>query len=449
MADGVHHIRIREDLNLNREDLGLNPKKYTAAQVEEIWQEITRSVRERDRELLLCVARAHGESCKAEHSGVKSPHMIVRKHRGPDGALRWRAAHLPTPHDMTAEESDKHKATKDFIARTCDKAGLDYATEKATKTRTARPDSTVFGKGGPDQGIEAQFYNASADTVRRRSRNHAEAGLVANWITDDATFHLVDRANYIIIPRYTWKQIDDAADIAAMGGARVLVEWTCTADGSGGRPCPDGLLYGAARGVKDVGCGNVHLQWETPRLIDGDADDFGTRAAFTAGRIIVGAATGDMESLFVPSRKDRRAGAYLWVPSSDKAKWLEEEGGESAPDRDGPDLEDEVFYSQEEIGDACTYGEKTFDPAKVKSAPLKRRGLASLSRTIKVASPATDLPASAPAEPVGPGISYDAAGQPIPLCRFGCGAPASMPGPEGFPEHWTCRERQAKSGAVT
>ncbi|MFE0220674.1 hypothetical protein ACFW0U_07360 [Streptomyces albidoflavus] len=38
-------------------------------------------------------------------------------------------------------------------------------------------------------------------------------------------------------------------------------------------------------------------------------------------------------------------------------------------------------------------------------------------------------------------IPTDAMGQPIPPCRF-CGRPASMPGPEGSPEHYTCRITQ-------
>ena len=38
-------------------------------------------------------------------------------------------------------------------------------------------------------------------------------------------------------------------------------------------------------------------------------------------------------------------------------------------------------------------------------------------------------------------VATDAAGQPIPPCRF-CGRPASMPGPEGKPEHWSCRRER-------
>ena len=32
----------------------------------------------------------------------------------------------------------------------------------------------------------------------------------------------------------------------------------------------------------------------------------------------------------------------------------------------------------------------------------------------------------------------------IPPCRF-CGKPASLTGPEGKPEHWTCRQNAART----
>lgn len=32
-------------------------------------------------------------------------------------------------------------------------------------------------------------------------------------------------------------------------------------------------------------------------------------------------------------------------------------------------------------------------------------------------------------------------GRAISLCHFGCGQPASLPGPEGLPEHFSCRRK--------
>lgn len=43
-------------------------------------------------------------------------------------------------------------------------------------------------------------------------------------------------------------------------------------------------------------------------------------------------------------------------------------------------------------------------------------------------------------------VAVDAAGRPIPPCRF-CGEPASLAGPEGQPEHWSCRRRQLGAAA--
>lgn len=374
MADGVHHSGIGEDLNLNRKDLGLNRARYTDEQIAEIWEQITQPVRDRDRELLLCVARAHGYPCKAEQSGVKSPHMTVRRQRRPDGTLRWCAAHLPTPHAVTREESDKHKATKEFLARVCEEAGLSYDIEKTTSTRTRRPDITIYERGGKSVGCEAQFYNASADNVRTRSRNHAEAGLVANWITDNDTFHLIDRANWMLMRPAPWRHIASAADLPLMGGYRVLVEWVCTATAE--RPCPEGLVT--------TGCGDTHLEWDTPRRLDGEATGkAGDKLGVTVGRTIVGVAMGELESLFIPSHIDRRAGAWLWVPAEDKARWDASDDSPDTPELKSPDPEEKVEFSGEDITESCTYGESTFDPTRIVSAPLRRRGFASLSRTIR------------------------------------------------------------------
>lgn len=144
--------------------------------VPEVVTQLLLPAAERDRELLVCVERSEGRRCKAKLSGVKSPYMYIRKHRGPDGALRLRAVHLPTVHEMTAEESDRHKAIKDFLARTAQAAGLEFRVEKSTRLRSSRPDVTIVGAGGLDLGCEAQYYNASVGDVLRRSKAHTAAG---------------------------------------------------------------------------------------------------------------------------------------------------------------------------------------------------------------------------------------------------------------------------------
>ncbi|MET9637865.1 hypothetical protein ABZY83_15870 [Streptomyces virginiae] len=161
-------------LELDKDDLGMPDGSLPS--VPEVVTQLLLPAAERDRELLVCVERSEGRRCKAKLSGVKSPYMYIRKHRGPDGALRLRAVHLPTVHEMTAEESDRHKAIKDFLARTAQAAGLEFRVEKSTRLRSSRPDVTIVGAGGLDLGCEAQYYNASVGDVLRRSKAHTAAG---------------------------------------------------------------------------------------------------------------------------------------------------------------------------------------------------------------------------------------------------------------------------------
>ncbi|WP_329377131.1 competence protein CoiA family protein [Streptomyces sp. NBC_01716] len=254
MANGVWHSGLDRLLELDKEDLGL-PQSCEIS-VPDLIAELLQPAATRRRDLLVCVESHLGRKCKAELSGVKSPHMYVRRHCGPDGDLRLRAAHLPTAHEMTTEESDRHKAMKDFINRTCESAGLERMVERSTKNRSSRPDVTIIGNGGLSLGCEAQFYNASPSTVLRRSRAHSDSGLVPAWITHNDTFHLVDRAPWMLIRDTTWRDISNAADLPLAGGYRVLADWHCTAAAE--RPCPTGK--------SKTGCGRL------PRATNADRE---------------------------------------------------------------------------------------------------------------------------------------------------------------------------------
>ncbi|MFJ9634948.1 hypothetical protein ACIRU8_45385 [Streptomyces sp. NPDC101175] len=375
MANGVWHSGLQKILKLDQEDLGLGARWPGLAELKDC---LLQPVAERDRELLVCVARSQGRQCKAELSGVKSPHMYVRKHRGPDGLQRLRAVHLPTPHEMTTEESDQHKAMKDFLARTGQAAGLEVHVEKTTKNRTSRPDVTIVGAGGVNLGCEAQYYNASAGTVLRRSKAHAEAGLTANWITHDDRFHLIDRSNWMLTRQMTWREINNAADLALIGGFRVLVEWRCTA--SAERPCPNARVK--------TGCGKVHLQWDTPRRQDDEGTGWtgheGNTRAVTVGQTLIGAATGSVTPLFASSRKDRRSGAYMWVRTQDRFRWADYRTEEDqGPEQEQP-ADEGVHFSGREVDIPCTFGDDTF----ASGARLERRGLYAVELTLTADDPA-------------------------------------------------------------
>ncbi|UTR83635.1 hypothetical protein [Streptomyces cavourensis] len=377
--------------------------------------------------------------------------MYVRNHRGPDGALRLRAAHLPTVHEVTPEESDRHKAMKEFLARTCQEAGLDLKVEKATKNRSARPDVTVFAAGGVDLGCEAQFYNASPSTVLRRTRAQAEDGLVTNWITHNDTFHLVDRGHWMLIRDVTWREIDNAADLSLVGGYRVLASWHCTA--AANRPCPDGRVNG---------CGRRHLHWDTPAMSDGEATGWsaqGDRLTTTVGQTLIGAATGSVVPLFIPGRQDHRAGRYLWVPADDSETWTGYLASQE-PAEDEPEMEqdDELHYSGHDAYDTCRFGETTWTP----SATLPRRGISPIALSLTVDEPtlpalprqrtSTENPPRSPEPaasrvPVQRSVDWSDPGrfllEPQP-CRH-CDKPASLLDDTGAPSHKVCAETHSTS----
>ncbi|MFB8020757.1 hypothetical protein ACFC36_19555 [Streptomyces rubiginosohelvolus] len=447
MANGVWHGVLQRVIELDKENLGI--PRDAGIDVDEVRTGLLQPVARRQRDLLVCVERALGRTCKAELKGVKSPHMYVRAHRGPDGALRLRAAHLPTVHEMTPEESDRHKAMKEFLARTCQEAGLDATAEKATKNRSARPDVTVLAAGGVSLGCEAQFYNPSPSTVLRRTRAHDEDGLVTNWITHDDTFHLVDRAHWMLIRDVTWREINNAADLSLVGGYRVLASWHCTA--AANRPCPAGKAK--------TGCGKRHLQWDTPAMSDGEATGWsarGDRLTVTVGQTLVGAATGSVTPLLIPGRQDQRTGRYLWVPATDRETWAGYQASLAPVEEDEPEAEqdDEVHYSGHDADDTCRFGETTWTP----SATLPRRGISSIALSLTVdESLLPAVPRQRTTATQSPPRSPEPAVRPVPVqrsvdwstpdrflsepqpCRH-CDKPASLLDDTGAPCHKVCAE---------
>ncbi|MEV6131983.1 hypothetical protein AB0M05_35225 [Streptomyces violaceusniger] len=447
MANGVWHDELKRVIELDKEDLGIS--EDTGINVSQVHAELLQPVASRRRDLFVCVESASGRICKAELQGVKSPHMYVRRHRGRDGALRLRAAHLPTVHEMTPEESDRHKAMKEFLARTCQAAGLTTKAETATKNRSARPDLTVFADGGVNLGCEAQFYNASPSTILRRTRAHADDGLVSNWITHDDTFHLVDRAHWMLIRDVTWREINNAADLPLVGGYRVLASWHCTA--AADRPC----LTGRSK----TGCGKRHLQWDTPRMSDGEATGWsprGDRLGVTVGRTLIGAATGSVAPLYLPGRQDHRAGRFIWVPAEDRETWAGHHGTLAPAEDEGPDTDedDELHYSGHDADDTCRFGEVTWSP----SAPLPRRGISSVALSLTVDEPTcpvvprqrttiTEDPAPVPTPHVDSPLMQRTVDWSDPSrflstprpCRH-CDKPASLLDDTGTPSHKVCAE---------
>lgn len=244
MANGVFHTRYGIKINLTHEDLD-NPD------YEGLLEEITQPVGQRPRDLLQCLTDYEGGQCQCALDG-KTPWMFVRRQRR-GGKVMWVAAHLPLTHVATPQESDKHKAMKERIARTASRHGLDVQTEARSEDGRVITDVLVTGAGAR-VGWEAQYSPITASTVRRRSAKARERNIAPLWVTADATSALIDRAPWTRVDDVPWQRIISALALIIRGGVRHLQIWKCTPTSE--RSCPE---TGNA-------CGKWHSGWFLPAL---------------------------------------------------------------------------------------------------------------------------------------------------------------------------------------
>ena len=140
---------------------------------------------------------------------------------------------------------------------------------------------------------------------------------------------------------------------------------------------------------------------------------FTGEGGLTLTRFIVEAAAGER----IPFQ---RGGHHGWLPAQQWQQYMEANG--PAPDT----KERRPSVRQGDRRDRCTEDRPA---SEIGAEPKQKRG----SRSIVLES--------RPPETKAARIPLDASGQPIPLCRFGCGQPASLQGPEGLPEHYSCRRK--------
>ncbi|MFG2803843.1 competence protein CoiA family protein [Streptomyces pseudovenezuelae] len=239
MANGVFHTGRGIEINLTHQDLD-NPD-YAG-----LLDEITQPVGQRPRNLLQCLKDYRDEECQCALVG-KSPWMFVRRQRS-NGRVTWVAAHLPLTHTATLQESDKHKAMKERIARTAARHGLDVQIEARSQDGRVITDVLVTGAGAR-VGWEAQYSPITANTVRRRSAKARERNIAPLWVTADDTSALIDRAPWARVDDVPWQRIVSPLALIIRGGVRHLQIWKCTP--SSERPCPE---TGST-------CGKWHSGW--------------------------------------------------------------------------------------------------------------------------------------------------------------------------------------------
>lgn len=334
MANAVWHTGYEIVVRLMEPNLGHPDRPNLLA-------EITTPVSERDRELLECLEHHTEGVCPAEDEG-RTPWMAIRR-RTVDGVTTLVPAHLPLRQTATAEESDKHKAMKERIARTALEYGLEAEVEVRAGDGRIRTDVLVTGPAGK-VGWEAQYSPITAATVRRRSQRAVDHDITPLWVASDGSSALIDRTPWVLVDDQPWHVIASRKSMLVRAGARYLQEWRC--DEHRQRPCP------GAGGMR--ACDGFHVHWDLPALC------IPPKPTPELDQLVLTSATGSWVPMRIPDPRDARLTARMWVPAQDRARWREIVG---SPDDDaageGEDTEGELTFTGEALDSRCRYGERT------------------------------------------------------------------------------------------
>ncbi|MGW3304501.1 hypothetical protein AMK23_35570 [Streptomyces sp. CB02130] len=337
--------------------------------------------------------------------GRRVPMYLVER----DGV--WFASHYRRPGDKPiSHESDEHLARKERVAKDSEDHGFPADIEAQTPDGHARLDVRITGANGIVLGYEPQLSAQTARGMRTRERFRRNGGIRSVWDFADPDHSCIGRVPYLRTPDLPASVIRVQKNpIEIREGNFVVEEGHCTPSGALDR-CPN-KLYDPENPTATGYCGDWHRVLVPAHQSSSYAVN---RGSLTLTQFIVEAAAGER----VPFQRD---GHYGWLPVQQWQNYLE---------ANGPDPEEKKrllpSVRRGDRHDRCTEDRPA---SEVRSEPKQRRG----SRSIVLES--------RPAEAEEARVPVDAAGNPIPLCRF-CGDPASLPGPEGLPEHFSCRRKQ-------
>lgn len=340
--------------------------------------------------------------------GRRVPMYLVHR----DGV--WLPSHYRKPGEKRiSHESDEHLARKERVAKDSEDHGFPADIESSAADGHARLDVRISGADGIVLGYEPQLSIQTARGMSRREGVRRRGGVRSVWDFTDPDHPGVGTVPYVRTPNLPASVIRVQKNpIAVRDGNFILEEGHCSPAGSLVR-CPDKPFD--PQNPTDGGyCGGWH-RILTP-IHQSSTHDGRGKGELTLTRFIVEAAGGER----VPFQ---HRGQYGWLPAEHWRKYLEANG--PAPASDGRERAPSV--RQGDRLDRCTEDRPA---SEMRMEPRERRG----SRTIVLESrPAQEVKPAKPA--------VDSLGRPIPLCRFGCGMPASMPGPEGLAEHYSCRRK--------
>uniref|UniRef100_A0AAU3H389 Uncharacterized protein n=1 Tax=Streptomyces sp. NBC_01401 TaxID=2903854 RepID=A0AAU3H389_9ACTN len=324
----------------------------------------------------------------------------------------WLASHYRKRGERPiSHESDEHLARKERVAKDSADHGFAATIESSAAEGHARLDVRISGADGIVLGFEPQLSEQTARGMRAREGFRRRGGIRSAW-----DFASPDHAGVGIVPYVRTPDLPASVirvqknPIQIRDGNFVLEEGRCSPSGALDR-CPE-IAYDPENPTATGYCGGWHRVLVPAHLSSGFARPDGP-VNLTLTQFIVEAAAGER----VPFQRD---GQHGWLPVQQWQKYVEANGPVAEVKKRAPLVREGVRR------DWCTEDRPA---SEVRAEPKERRG----GRAIVLETRTK--------ESVAPEVAVDALGNAIPLCRFGCGGPASMPGPEGLPEHWSCRRK--------
>jgi hypothetical protein len=331
----------------------------------------------------------------------------------------WLASHYRRPGEKRiSHESDEHLARKERVAKDSEDHGFRADVESSAADGHARLDVQIRGANGNVLGYEPQLSAQTARGMRRREGFRRRGGIRSVWDFTDPDHAGVGTVPYVRTPNLPASVIRVQKNpIAVRDGNFALEEGHCSPSGRLIR-CPD-KPYDPENPTDTGYCGGWHrilVPIHQSAAYEGEGE-------LTLTRFIVEAAAGER----VPFQ---HKGQHGWLPAQHWQKYVEANG----PAVLSNEKERAPSVRQGDRLDRCTEDRPV---SEVRADPRERRG----SRTIVLESrPAREVELSE--------LPVDSLGRPIPLCRFGCGMPASMQGPEGLPEHYSCRRKNEDTQGI-
>ncbi|MFD6250719.1 hypothetical protein, partial [Streptomyces roseolus] len=334
--------------------------------------------------------------------GRRVPMYLVQR----DGV--WLASHYRKPGEKPiSHESDEHLARKERVAKDSEDHGFPADIESLVVGGCARLDVRISGANGIVLGYEPQLSAQTVRGIRAREGFRRRGGIQSVWDFADPDHAGIGTVPYVRTPNLPASVIRVQKNpIPVRDGNFVLEEGKCSPSGALTR-CPE-KPYDPENPTDTGYCGGWHRV-----LVPAHQSSTITGKDLTLTRFIVEAAAGER----IPFQRN---GHHGWLPAQQWQQYLEANG------RAVDDEKQQSSVRQGARRDRCTEDRPA---SEVRVEPKQKR----VSRTI--------ILESRPQATEAIEVPIDALGQAIPLCRFGCGQPASLPGPEGLPEHYSCRRK--------